>query len=182
MRVAHVVVAAGMAVAGCVHEPARELPITSAEMPASFSYGGLGPKSAHYRQATDPRSGAIIRRMIMTAPNEVADFAAVSLSSGYVFTSTAFRRRLAVLLPPDQTVEWQESTQGSGIHPTKLVTFALPEKGLQCVGMERGLQAHHEAPSNVYSQAIVVGYYCRTGAPFSSEEAHKVGAALSARS
>jgi hypothetical protein len=80
--------------------------------------------------------------------------------------------------PPDQSVEWQDSIRGSGARPTKLATFALPERRTQCVGLERSVKDHHEAPRNVYSRGIAVGYCCRPGAPFSPEEAQRVAAAL----
>jgi hypothetical protein len=167
-----------LAAACGAREPPRELPITAAEMPASFAYGGLGPASAHYRQGTDPRTGADVRQMIMTSRDEAAAFAVVALPGQYVFTPTAFRRRLASLLPPDQEVAWQDSFRATGARPTKIVTFALSGRREQCVGMERGVQDHHEAPRNVYSRAIALGYYCRQGAPFSPDEARQVAAAL----
>ena len=64
------------------------------------------------------------------------------------------------------------------MHPTKIVTFALPSLPAQCVGMERGLRNHPEAPTSTYSQSIAVGYYCRPGEPFSADEAYAVAAAL----
>jgi hypothetical protein len=174
-----VLVAVALPLAGaCSREPPRELPITTAEMPASFAYGGLGPASAHYRQGTDPRTGADVRQMIMTSRDEAAAFAVVALTGQYVFTPTAFRRRLASLLPPDRGVEWRDSLGATGPRPTKIVTFALPDRHQQCVGMERGVQDHHEAPRNVYSRAIALGYYCRRGPPFSPDEARRVAAAL----
>ena len=165
-------------IAGCTREPPREVPISAGEGPASFAYGKVGPGAARYRQATDPASGADIRHMVLTSTDEIAVVAVVSLNSQYAFTPTAFRRRLSGMLPSDQTAEWQQSFQTSGMHPTKIATFALPNLPAQCVGMERGLRNHPEAATSTYSQSIAVGYYCRPGEPFSADEAYAVAAAL----
>jgi hypothetical protein len=178
MRATLAVPVALLLAVACAREPPRELPIAAAEMPASFVYGGLAPASAHYRQSADPRTGADVRQMIMSSRDEAAAFAVVALKGQYVFTPTAFRRRLASLLPPDQEVEWQDSLQATGPRPTKIVTFALPGRHQQCVGVERGVQDRHEAPRNVYNRAIALGYYCRQGASFSPDEARRVAAAL----
>lgn len=164
--------------AGCTRAPPVEVPITASEVPASFAYGKVGPASARYRQARDPTSGTDIRHMILNAPDEIAVVAVLTLTSQYVFTPTSFRQRLGGMLPGDQTVEWQDSFQSSGLHPTKIATFAMPNLPAQCVGMERGLKNHPEAPTSTYSQSIAIGFYCRPGEPFSAEEAYAVAAAL----
>jgi hypothetical protein len=119
----------------------------------------------------------VIQQMVMSSAREVALFAAITLNGDYAFTPTAFRRRLAGMLPPGQAVEWGDSSQTSGVHPTKFVTFALPEKRLRCVGMERSFKDHPET-SGAYSQGMAIGYYCRPGEPFSIEQAESVVAAL----
>jgi hypothetical protein len=164
--------------AACTRAPPQEVPITASEVPASFAYGKVGPASARYRQARDPASGTDIRHMILDAPDEIAVVAVLTLTSQYVFTPTSFRQRLGGMLPDGQTVEWQDSLQSSGLHPTKIATFAMPDLPAQCVGMERGLKNHPEAPTSTYSQSIAIGFYCRPGAPFSADEAYAVAAAL----
>ena len=163
--------------AGCAREPMREMPISASEMGASFAYGEVGPQNAHYRQGTDPRSGAVIQQMAMSSPDEAAHFAVVTLVGDYVFTPAAFRRRLTPLLPSGQAVEWGEASRTSGMQPAKFAIFTLPAGSLQCVGMERRFKNHREA-SSVYSQGLAIGYYCRPGQPFSLDEAEAVAAAL----
>ena len=147
------------------------------EMPATFSYGGLTPKDAHYRQGTDPRSGVEARQVIMGNHGELARIVVISIGSDRIFAPVAFRQRLDGLLG-DQQVEWHETSQTSGIAPTKLVTFSLPGKGAECVGFERSLRAHPEAATPAYSQALAFGFYCRASGAFSTQEAQKVAAAL----
>lgn len=169
--------------AGCAGQQQPEpKDLAADEMPISFSYGALNPVYARRQFVADPRRGNEVRRLTMAGGEEIAIFDVLSVYGDYGVTRKDTRFWIRNLVKDQGDLAWQESGRVGGARWTDLQTFAMPKKQAQCVGLQRSLKEHTEATPGDYSQALVIGFYCRRGdSPISLDEARTIAAAVQAR-
>lgn len=169
------------ALGGCATTPSEPKVATAAEVPIRFAYGGLGTSDASYQRLTESRSGSSVRRAAYRGGAEYAVFDLLETLGDSYFTPQAPGAFIERFFKPDATGERGASGTVGGSRQTSWRAFRLKEPGAACVELQRSLREHVEGGINQYSQALVVGVYCRAGdGQIGADEANRIARGLSA--
>jgi hypothetical protein len=156
----------GLALGGCAAGAggAADVQEASAEdVPVRFAYGGLGPADAIFTTVKHPRTGFSVRRASYNGRTGFAVFDLMETIGDSYFTPKAPGAYIEQFLKPGAAIERGGSGTTSGSRQTKWRAFRLSEPGASCVELQRSLREHVEGGLDNYSQALVVGVYCRAG-------------------
>lgn len=155
---------------------------TAQEVPIRFAHGKIRGEQAIYRVGQDQRRGTMFRRAVFDGKGEFAVFDIVSTLGDWVMTPGPTNRWIEVFVKDDQEIEWGESGEvHGGARRTAFRTFRLRDTVRTCVGLKRSLREHLDSAPDDYSQALLVGIYCRPGRiPIPADEARQIAAALQA--
>jgi hypothetical protein len=113
------VVAMTLAASCSVQEPPVKA-IYAEDMPVFFAYGSLAGRTPEYQQITNPRTGAVVQRMMVDGGGEwaIIDFNAVS--GDYAYRTQDPRTIVQSMFKPGVAVEWGD--QGN-LHGTRAVNW-----------------------------------------------------------
>lgn len=155
--------------------------VTAADVPIRFAYGQIRHGDAVFKRLADSRTGFTVRRASYTGLSEFAVFDLMESLGDSYFTPKGPGAYIERYFKPDTAIERGGSGTVAGGRQTTWRAFRLTKSGTACVELQRSLREHVEGGLDHYSQALVVGVYCRAGeGQIAPDEARKIATGLSA--
>jgi hypothetical protein len=182
MRNACLAVVAMTLAASCSVQKSPIKEIYAEDMPVSFAYGSLAGRAPEFQQITNPRTGAVVQRMMVDGGGEwaIIDFNAVS--GDYAHRTQDPRTIVQSMFKPGVAVE--RGDQGN-LHGTRAVNWrrvALTDPAASCLALVRSVREHVEGGIGSGVQAFAAGICCRAGeGSIPAEEIPRIASALQVR-
>ena len=178
------VVALALTIASCGPRTMRLQPVSGGALPVTFAYGSLRPEMATFREATDPRTGYSVKRMIVPGHDEFAIVDVISLVPPYVFEHDSAHSHATQMLNDRRDLSWGEAgTVRTGAETVAWQKFQKRQPAASCLAMTRRLRESQDSRTYPATREVATAIYCRPGStPLPSAEVPAIASALRPRS